>query len=129
MARILLIDDDDLLREILAKALTQAGHVVIEAREGREGVELFRAAPVDLVLTDIIMPDREGLETIIALRRELPRLPIIAMSGGNNNSPFYLKLAAQLGAQRRLAKPFTPALLLRTIENVLAETRADRPTP
>ena len=129
MARILLIDDDDLLREILAKALTQAGHVVIEAREGREGVELFRAASADLVLTDMMMPEREGLETISALRRELPRLPIIAMSGGNNNSPLYLKLATQLGAQRRLAKPFTPALLLRTIEELLAETRAGRPAP
>ena len=129
MARILLIDDDDLLREILAKALTEAGHFVMQAREGREGVELFRAAPADLVLTDIMMPEREGLETIIALRRELPRLPIIAMSGGNVNSPLFLKLATGLGAQRRLAKPFTPALLLRTIEQVLAETRAGGPAP
>lgn len=120
MARLLIIDDDDLLREVLATALVQAGHIVLQARNGRQGAELFRVEPADLVITDLIMPDREGLETIIALHRELPALPIIAMSGGTAHSKLYLDTATKLGARRTLAKPFAPAALLRAIDELLA---------
>lgn len=117
MPHLLLIDDDGLFREILAAALVRAGHVVVQAENGRQGAEFFRKAPADLVITDLVMPDREGIEMIAALRRDWPTLPIIAMSGG---SPVYLTLAARLGAQRTLAKPFAPPLLLRAIDDLIA---------
>ncbi len=80
MARILLIDDDDALRGVIAQNLAMAGHTVLQAADGRQGVNLFHATPVDLVLTDLVMPGKEGVETIIELHRERPELPIIAMS-------------------------------------------------
>lgn len=118
MAQILLIDDDDLLRGVLAKALVHAGHVVIQASDGQQGVELARATTVDLVITDLIMPVQEGVETIVTLRRERPALPIIAISGGVTHSKLYLDIAAKIGARRILAKPFTPQELLAAIDEV-----------
>ncbi len=125
MANILLIDDDDLLRGVLAKALGHAGHVVIQAADGQQGTEIARAANVDLVITDLIMPVQEGVETIVKLRRERPQIPIIAISGGMTNSKLYLDIAARIGARRILAKPFTPQELLATISEVLG----DQPQP
>jgi DNA-binding response OmpR family regulator len=121
MAQILLIDDDNLLRGVLAKALGHAGHTVIQAIDGQQGVELSRAATIDLVITDLLMPVKEGVETIIALRRERPQLPIIAMSGGASHSPLYLDIAKKIGAKRILPKPFTPQELTALIQEVLAE--------
>lgn len=118
MAQILLIDDDDLLRRVLAKALVHAGHVVIQAADGQQGVELARAATIELVITDLIMPVQEGVETIVKLRQERPTLPIIAISGGLTHSKLYLDIAAKIGARRILAKPFTPNELLAAIEEV-----------
>jgi DNA-binding response OmpR family regulator len=126
MARILLIDDDDLLRGVLAKALTYGGHETIQASDGKMGVELARVTPVDIVITDLVMPVQEGVETIITLRREQPKLPVIAMSGGTTNSSVYLDIAGKIGARRVLSKPFTPKQLIETIDEVLAETNADK---
>ena len=120
MARILLIDDDELLRGVLAKSLAHAGHTVIQAADGQQGVELARATAVDLVITDLIMPVQEGVETIMTLRRERPALPIVAISGGMSNSKLYLEIAAKIGAKRILPKPFTPTELLAVIDDVLA---------
>ena len=120
MAQILLIDDDDALRGILAKALSYAGHHVIQAADGRQGVELAQVASFQLVITDLIMPVQEGVETIAALRGEHPTLPIIAISGGLSNSLAYLAIAEKFGAQRVLPKPFTPAELLTVVDAVLA---------
>jgi DNA-binding response OmpR family regulator len=119
MARILLIDDDELLRGVLAKALAHAGHTVVQAENGRQGVELLRQSTLDLVITDLIMPVQEGVETILQLRRERPGLPVIAISGGVNNSKFYLDIAGKMGAKHVLAKPFTPQELLKVISDVL----------
>src|SRR3954468_22441709 len=124
MARILLIDDDDLLRGVLAKALHHAGHEIIQASDGKLGIDLARATQVDLVITDLIMPVQEGVETIMTLHREQPRLPIIAMSGGVSNSSLYLEIAGKMGARRVLAKPFTPKELSDVIEEVMGETNA-----
>src|SRR5260221_88436 len=121
MARILLIDDDDALRKVIAQNLIHAGHTVVEAADGRQGVEVFHSTKVDLVLTDLVMPGKEGVETIIELHRETPGLAIIAMSGGMPRSFMYLEIAAKLGARRALAKPFTPQELLKTIDETLAE--------
>lgn len=120
MARILLIDDDDALRDVIARNLVHAGYEVLQSADGREAVTLFHTVGADVVLTDLVMPGQEGIETIIALRRERPKLPIIAMSGGMPRSKFYLDIAAKLGAQCTLAKPFTPEELVRAIEGVLA---------
>ena len=126
MAQILLIDDDTMLRSVLAKALGHAGHTVIQAIDGQQGVELARAAQVDIVITDLLMPVQEGVETIIALKKERPGLPIIAMSGGVSNSPLYLEIANKIGAKRILAKPFTPGELTTLIAQVLAESGSAR---
>lgn len=119
MARILIIDDDEVLLAVVSMALSQHGHEVFRAKDGRQGVDLALATPLDLVITDIIMPVQEGVETITILRKELPQLPIIAMSGGVPSSPLYLKIAGKIGAQRILAKPFGAEELLALIAEVL----------
>ena len=119
MANILLIEDDEPLRKVLAITLAKAGHTVVQAGDGNECLHKFHHAAPDLVITDIVMPGKEGIETIMALRKESPRLPIIAISGAANYSPMYLAMAAKLGAQRILSKPFTGADLLRAIGAVL----------
>ncbi len=129
MARILIIDDDDLLRSAVAQTLAIAGHETIEAADGQQGIELFRTTPIDLVLTDLVMPGKEGVETIIELHRANPRLPIIAMSGGMPRSTMYLEIAAKIGARRALAKPFLPQELIDTVKAVLAEPPPARPSP
>ena len=115
MARIILIDDDDLLSSTLAQALTEAGHTVAVAANGFDGVALFRKESADLILTDITMP-HGGLPTIRVLRAEFPKLPIIAMSG----NPTHLDVAGALGASRILPKPFTLGQLATAIAEVLA---------
>lgn len=121
MPTVLLIDDDELVRGMLTRALSEARYTVIEAADGHQGVNLARSTSVDIVVTDLVMPVQEGVETILTLRRERPRLPIIAMSGGVNNSQLYLDIAAKIGAKRILPKPFTPKELIRLIEQVLIE--------
>jgi CheY-like chemotaxis protein len=119
MARVLLIDDDDLLRRVLVKTLTHAGHSVIEAADGAQGMDVFHAASVDVVVTDLVMPVQEGVETIMALKRERPELPVIAMSGGVSNALLYLDIASKIGADKILPKPFTPQQLNNAISEVL----------
>lgn len=114
MAHILVIDDDDALREVVTMALEQKGHRVTAAENGKVGVARFMAEPADLVLTDVMMPEQEGVETIMQLRKTHPNLRIIAMSGGGPRSAVYLQICARLGA-RTLAKPFTIADLDRAI--------------
>lgn len=111
MPSILLIDNDQAVREALGARLTAAGYSVRGASNGRLGVNAFRKAPTDLVITDLYMPDRDGLEVIEALRRTHPLVKIIAMSGASG-SMGYLQLAQSLGAMATLRKPFTTAALL-----------------
>ena len=118
MARILVIDDDDDFRSMLCTALEQDGYVVEEARNGDEGSQRQRTEPVDLVITDILMPEREGLETIQALRQEFPELKIIAITGGVGILNF-LPLARLFGAIRTLQKPFTLQQLRDVVHEVL----------
>lgn len=129
MPTVLVIDDDNLVRGLLVRALTGARYTVIEAADGMEGLALARSQSVDVVVTDLVMPVQEGVETIMTLRKERPRLPIIAISGGVTNSGLYLDIAGKIGARRILAKPFTPKELLQLIEQVLAEeTQASAPS-
>jgi len=126
MARILLIDDDDSLRTMLRLTLTHFGHIVIEARNGKEGLDLFPHAGADVVITDIVMPEKEGIEVLMVLRKAEPPVKIIAMSGGGRVSATdYLRIATQLGAARVLAKPFSNEVLKATVDEVLA---ADAPS-
>jgi DNA-binding response OmpR family regulator len=123
MTTILLIEDDELFRETLALALAEHGYRVLQAPDGEKGVKLFRADPPDLVITDMVMPNKEGLETVTDLRRENPKIGIIAMSGGHaHDAALYLKLAGAFGATRMLKKPFTLAVLFQTVLDVLNES-------
>ncbi|MCH8036471.1 MAG: response regulator [Proteobacteria bacterium] len=125
MARILIIDDEDELRSMLRRMLEQAGHEVTEAVNGAEGIELYERDRPDLIITDIIMPEKEGVETIIALRRADPDLPIIAISGGGRlEATDFLTMARKLGARRTLAKPFRRDQLLEAVDECLAKDEA-----
>jgi DNA-binding NtrC family response regulator len=105
MAKILVIDDDAGMRTVLEKALKSEGHQVDLAVDGKEGVKRYLAEPADLVITDLFMPNQEGLETIIELRKQHPKLAIIAMSG-NIATKAMLSVAQRLGAVGILEKPF-----------------------
>lgn len=108
MARILLVDDDDLFRNMLRLTLAKMGHEVREARNGKEALKRLEEKPPDVVLTDIIMPEKEGLATIAELRRSHPEVKIVAMSGGGRiNRLDYLQMAKMMGAARVLPKPFS----------------------
>ena len=116
MARILVVDDEELARYALREILQSAGHEVVEAINGNEGVALQRAQPFDLVVTDIIMPEKEGVETTIELKRDYPSLKVIAISGGGRTRTLdFLKLARQYGADKVLAKPFSEEELLESV--------------
>jgi DNA-binding response OmpR family regulator len=120
MARILIIDDDELVRATVKAALELAEHEVVVAENGERGVAMFGGAAFDLVVTDIIMPEKEGIETIIELRQRDPTVKIIAISGGGRTSnQIFLDVAKKFGAVDVLAKPFTPKQLLATVEKAL----------
>src|SRR6266446_2725331 len=105
MRRILLVDDDEDFRKMLHKVLERAGYEVYAACNGKFVLDMYRQTPCDLILTDLIMPEKEGLETITELRRFNPRIKIIAMSGGGQfGSQCYLDAARTLGAKRTIAK-------------------------
>lgn len=118
MAEILVIDDDAQLRRLLARVLKGAGHTVHEAKNGREGITLFHQVHPRLVITDLVMPDTEGIETIRELRREAPNVSILAISGGSNHA-VYLRAATGLGATAALEKPFNNDQLLSVVEELL----------
>ena len=120
MTRILLIEDDDQVRNMLRAVLEQEGYSVGEARNGREGVAHCRTTPAVLVITNILMPEQEGLETIRILRQEFPAVKIIAISGGGQRGNLdFLAVAQQLGALRTLRKPFAMQELRTAVEDVL----------
>ena len=122
MQRILVIDDDEQMRTLLAKAMEWAGFEVITADNGRRGQLLFEEQPADLVITDLIMPEQEGLETIRSLKRIHPRVRIIAISGGGSAGGLdYLTVARSLGARYTFAKPVDRQELLGAIASVFAE--------
>ena len=120
MARILVIDDDATIRLSLKLALEDADHQVEEAANGLEGIDRFRVNPSDLVITDIFMPEKEGMELIDEIKRDHPETKIIAISGGGRMNPDdYLTIARRLGADRTLLKPFDIDLLLDTVDGLL----------
>lgn len=125
MAHILLIDDDDVARMTTRVMLERAGHTVRTANDGNEGLAAFAEGDVELVVTDIIMPDKEGIETLTDLRRIDPNARIVAISGGGRAKNMdLLGLAAQLGADATLQKPFRAQQLTEAVDTVLARGTA-----
>jgi CheY-like chemotaxis protein len=122
MATILLVEDDDVFRRVLTDTLSREQHEVTTASNGQEAVQLARNQNFDLVITDLIMPEKEGIETIIEIRLMSPGIRIIAMSGGGRGSAQdYLSAALVLGASQSLSKPFSRQDLLNAIEKVLGQ--------
>jgi DNA-binding NtrC family response regulator len=120
MSKILVIDDDPAVRQAIGRILDRKGHQVVTAGDGRYGLTLFASEQPDLVITDIIMPEREGLETILAIHKICPGVKVIAISGGGRvGNVDFLTLAAKLGAHEIIAKPFDPAELTASVSRCL----------
>jgi DNA-binding response OmpR family regulator len=122
LATILVIDDDQNVRVTLRRILASAGHDVHEAGDGDSGLALCSEIAPALVITDILMPEKEGIETIRELKRAHPSVRIIAISGGGRSGIMdFLDMARQLGADDALQKPFRRAELLAVVDRLLAE--------
>lgn len=120
MAKILLVDDDPLVRDSLTFALQDAGHDVVPAGNGYEGLAALERDAFDLVVLDILMPEREGIETIRDIRKTWKTLPVLAISGGDKTGwTDFLRMASTLGASDTLAKPFTATELVARIARLL----------
>jgi DNA-binding NtrC family response regulator len=120
-ARLLLIDDEPAVRGFLRQILTGAGYFVVEAGDGKSGMTTIHQESIDLVISDLVMPEQEGLETLQLLQLERPELPVIAISGAFGGS--FLKTARRFGATAALAKPIAPEALLRAVRDALAAAR------
>ena len=121
MAHILIIDDNDLVRAALVLLLTRDGHEVAEAVNGRDALALFRDDRPDLVVTDVIMPDKEGFETMREIREIAPGMKIIVISGGGSfPTQDILHLASGLGADETFAKPIDRSEFLASVSRLLA---------
>jgi DNA-binding response OmpR family regulator len=127
--RILVVDDDAAVRDSIAMVLDGAGFQVDQADHGASGMRLLRANAPDLVITDILMPHKEGIETIREIRAVLPQTPIIAISGSAEPRADYLKMAQSFGASAILAKPFDPAVLLELVNRLLSARDASAAAP
>ncbi len=109
MERILVIDDDNMFRGMVKLLFGEEGYDVVEAGNGKIGVQQFQQLHPDLVICDLIMPEKEGLETIQELQRINHKIPIVAVSGGGEAGPgTYLELAKAMGAKKTFSKPFIP---------------------
>ena len=130
MARILIIDDESQIRSMLRLMLERVAYEVIEAEDGMEGIRQYRDNPADLIITDLIMPNKDGIGMIIELKKEFPQVKIIAMSGGGVNRPEGdLDGAQKLGATRTLTKPIDRDEMLNAVRETLkADTASAKPS-
>jgi CheY-like chemotaxis protein len=120
-ASILIVDDEADLRDLVIRVLEQAGYQATGAADGNQATRAVANGHFDVVITDLIMPERDGIQVINELRRKFPDVKIIAMSGGGHISrEQYLRIAKGMGAHAQLEKPFTNEQLLTTIQSVLA---------
>lgn len=123
MASILVIDDDVQILWIIRKILEKEGHQVISAPDGEKGLELYRNAPYDVVITDMIMPNKSGINLIDDILRDYPDAKIIAISGGGAiEAERYLQIAKSLGVVRALTKPFSMQTLLKAVNEALSKS-------
>lgn len=120
MARVLIVDDEIDIRQVISRILQSAGHATSTAENGRQAMDHLQREPVDLMITDVFMPEMEGLETVKLTRRLYPALPIIAVSGGGSlGASEYLMFARCFGATATLEKPFEIAGLLDLVNELL----------
>src|ERR1700730_11532990 len=121
MAKILVIDDDVIVRKTIIRLLEDGGYKVLSAEDGLRGMAMFRSERPDLVITDIIMPEQEGIQTITEMRKAKPDAKIIVISGsGRIGNIDFLRIAQQLGASDAIAKAFDSGELLTIVKNCLA---------
>ena len=129
MATILVIDDEPRMLRVMREILELDDHNVIEATSGDQGIAEIVAQPIDLVITDIIMPEKEGIETLGEIKQDYPDLPIIAISGGSlTGAGSYLATAAALGACATLEKPFHSSELRAVVNAALGKDATATPT-
>lgn len=121
MPSILVVDDEDQIRQLIRTTFEEAGYRVTEASNGKEALAQYRLSPANIVITDILMPDQDGLECITTLRRESPNVKIIAITGGSDMIGVlgFLDVAKMLGAHCTLQKPFEMKALLDAAESAL----------
>lgn len=128
MPSVLIIEDDDFVKNMLKQTFERAGYMVETAENGLAGIKRYQSRqslfePFDVVITDLIMPDMEGIETIAALRKNNPKVKVIAISGGGKNrSEDYLNLAQKLGAKKTFTKPVDRDALLKAVKNLIDES-------
>jgi CheY-like chemotaxis protein len=122
MPSVLVVDDEDQVRQLIRESLEQAGYAVQEARDGKEGLDQYRKQAADVVIMDVMMPDQDGLESILILRREFPAARVIAITGGSDMIGIlnFLDVAKMMGARRTLQKPFELHALLDAVAAELA---------
>lgn len=121
MARILVIDDDPWVLKIFRQILEDEGHNVATASNGQEGLDLFRQNPAELIITDMVMPVKDGLKMIMELEKEFPNIPAIAISGGGVIEPErYLSLAESIGTRKTLTKPVSKQDLIDAVNAILS---------
>jgi len=120
MSHILVVEDSEDLRYIIKDILKKAGHEVLEACDGSEVAQHLADASIDLVVTDILMPEQEGIQTILQIRRSNPDVKIIGMSGGGaGGAEHYLEMAREFGANATMLKPFKKTQLLELVDELL----------
>lgn len=120
MPTILIVDDDSMVRKMLTKAFRKENYITLEASDGNSALRIYRDEIIDVVITDIVMPDKEGIETIRELRTINPDVKIIAFSGGGSLAPNgYLKVAASMGARYTFMKPFDINELKEAVKKLL----------
>ena len=124
MARILVIDDEVYIRNILRQLFEREGYEVLEASDGIEGMDIYTKEYPDLVITDLIMPNQAGIEMIMELRSSFPKVNVIAITGGGHvGTDTYLNVAKGLGAQRIFAKPFDLKDILSAVNEILKDVQ------
>jgi CheY-like chemotaxis protein len=132
LAKILVVDDDSAVQATVRLLLERAGHSVVVAGDGRQGIATFEAGEFDLLFLDIFMPGMDGIETMRLVHQQQPLVPIIVISGnpiGSGSGPDFLMMATKLGAIRSLQKPFKPAALLAAVADCLETTMRPSSSP
>jgi CheY-like chemotaxis protein len=125
--RVLVIDDSKVVRRTVEAMLRDAGYAALAAADGREGMEMWRETQPDLVLTDIMMPERDGIETMMEIRRHCPQAKILAMTGfRHSGSVDFGEMLRRLGADDVLIKPFDPEVLLAKVDRLVNRDGAAR---
>jgi DNA-binding response OmpR family regulator len=121
MHSVLIIEDDDFIQKMLKQTFERAGYEVTTASNGRVGLQLYHRKSFDVVITDLIMPEMEGIETITSLRKSNPKVQVIAISGGGRHRPEdYLEIAQKLGAKKTFTKPLDRQKLVAAVQELVA---------